>query len=75
MKRRFKFAPLSGAYMATSMIGVLISLMYVYPSSYTWGITATFVFAIMFVASLISMTTADPDEFIEMETKKKKKDA
>ncbi len=72
MARKFKFAPLSGGYMATSMLGVLISLMFIYKHYPDWGITFAFVFAIMFVASLISMTVADPDEFVAMESKKKK---
>jgi hypothetical protein len=73
MARKFKFAPLSGGYMAASMLGILISLMYVYNQSPDWGITFTVIFGIMFVASVISMTVADPDEFVELETKNKKK--
>jgi multisubunit Na+/H+ antiporter MnhB subunit len=73
MARKFKFAPLSGGYMATSMLGILISLMYVYNQSPDWGITFTMIFGIMFVASVISMTVADPDEFVELETRNKKK--
>lgn len=73
MATRFKFAPLNGAFMATSMLGILISLMYVYPKSFDWGVTFTFLFGIMFVASIVSMTVADPDDFVELETKDKKK--
>ncbi len=60
-KRKFKFAPLSGAYMATSMLGILISLMYIYEKTpdwvfditkpdmrFTWGILFTMFFGIMF---------------------------
>ena len=74
VKRRFRFAPLSGAYMAVSMLGILISLVYI-PTilSQDWGIAFTFVFGIMFIASMVSMTVADPDDFVEFETKKKKK--
>ena len=71
--RKFKFAPLSGAYMATSMLGILISLLYVSKESSDWGIAFTFVFGIMFVASMVSMTVADADEFVELEKKKRKK--
>jgi len=70
MVRKFKFAPLSGGYMATSMLGIMISLYYVYKQSSDWGITFAMIFAIMFIASLVSMTVADPKEFIELETKK-----
>lgn len=73
MARKFRFAPLSGGYMAASMLGGLISLMYVYPKSPDWGITFTIIFGIMFVSSMISMTVAEPDDFVELETKHKKK--
>lgn len=69
VKRNFKFAPLSGFYMAISIIGVLISLIKILPSDETWGVTLTVIFGVMLVASLISMTVADPDTFIELEKK------
>ena len=72
-KRKFKVAPLNGAFMATSMLGLLISLMYVYPQSADFGVASVFVFGIMFVSSIVSMTYADPDMFVELETKKKTK--
>ncbi len=49
-------APLKGGYMITSIIGVIISAIYVFPRSYTWGLTFTIFFTLMFVASMISMT-------------------
>jgi hypothetical protein len=70
---KFKFAPLSGGYMGVSMLGIFISLMYVYKQSPDWGVTFTIVFGIMFVASIVSMTTANPNDFIEIETRKKRK--
>ena len=70
---KFKFAPLSGGYMAASILGIFISLMYVYKQSPDWGVTFTIVFGIMFVASIVSMTAAEPNDFIELETRKKKK--
>ena len=73
MERKFKFAPLNGAFMATSMLGGLISIMYVYPKNMDWGVTFTVVFSLMFIASIISMTVADPDLFVELEKKDKKK--
>ncbi len=72
-KRKFKFAPLTGGFMATSILGILISLMYVYPESENWGVTFAAIFIIMFIASIVSMTNADPDVFIELEEKTKKK--
>jgi hypothetical protein len=72
-KGKFRFAPISGGYMAVSMLGILVSLLYVYKQSTDWGVTFTLVFSLMFIASLVSMTVADPDTFIELETKGKKK--
>ena len=49
-------APLSGGYMITSIVGFLISAVYVFPRSYTWGMAFIIFFAMMFTASMISMT-------------------
>ena len=73
MERKFKFAPLNGAFMATSILGGLISLMYVYPKDPDWGVTFSIVFGLMFIASVISMSVADPDLFVELENRNKKK--
>ncbi|MEK6868983.1 MAG: hypothetical protein AABX74_02040 [Nanoarchaeota archaeon] len=54
-------APLKGGFMITSMVGFLISAIYVYNASPRWGFTFALFFALMFVASLISMTYG-PDE-------------
>ena len=54
-------APLKGGYMITSMVGFMISAIYVFPRSQTWGFTFTIFFMLMFIASLISMTYG-PDE-------------
>ena len=54
-------APLSGGFMITSILGFLISAMYVYDKSNRWGFTFGLFFMMMFVASLISMTYG-PDE-------------
>jgi hypothetical protein len=70
---KFKFAPLSGGYMGASILGIFISLMYVYKESPDWGVTFTIVFGIMFIASIVSMSAADPNDFIEIETRKKRK--
>ena len=54
-------APLKGGYMITSIVGVIISAVYVFPRSQSWGFTFTIFFMLMFIASLISMTYG-PDE-------------
>ena len=54
-------APLSGSFMLTAMLGFLISVIWVYPNSATWGVAFGLVFFIMFIASVIS-TTYGPSE-------------
>jgi len=55
-QKEISVAPLSGGFMITSIVGFLISAIYVYPQSTTWGFTFGVFFALMFVASMISMT-------------------
>jgi multisubunit Na+/H+ antiporter MnhB subunit len=54
----FKPAPLNTAFFATSIIGFLISIFYIYPKTVSWGFAFALVFALMFIASLISMRRA-----------------
>lgn len=54
-------APLTGGFMITSMVGFIISAVYVFPRSNNWGFTFVLFFTLMFVASMISMTYG-PDE-------------
>ena len=68
-----KFAPLNGAFMATSMLGILISVMYVYPQSADFGVASIIVFGIMFISSIVSMSVSDPDDFVELEEKSRGK--
>jgi hypothetical protein len=64
-------APLSGGYMITSIVGFIISAMYVYPKSERWGFTFAIFFALMFVASLISMTYGPDEAMLHVGHKKK----
>ena len=61
MQREFNIAPLSSAFMLTSIVGALISAFYIMPNSSTWGFTFVLFFTLMFVASLISMTYSPTD--------------
>ncbi len=54
-KKKFKYAPLSGSFMAFAMIGFLISAYIVFPESSDFGLALMLVFTAMFVASLIAM--------------------
>lgn len=55
---RWQAAPLKGSFMITAILGFLISAYYVYPQSTNFGLAFMIVFAVMFVASLVSMTKA-----------------
>lgn len=50
-----KVAPLKPSLLATSMIGFLISTIYIPQFSKTWAFAFGLVFTIMFVACMISM--------------------
>ena len=51
-------APLKGSFMVFGMVGFLISAYMVYTRSQSYGIAFMIVFAVMFIASLVSMTKA-----------------
>ncbi|MBU0980638.1 MAG: hypothetical protein KJ709_07550 [Nanoarchaeota archaeon] len=51
-----KVAPLSGTFMIASMIGFFISTLIVYPRWPSMGFAFIILFAVMFIASMISMT-------------------
>ena len=53
-----KVAPLHSSFMATSIVGFIISAVYVYTKSRTWGFTFMVFFGAMFISSIISMTYA-----------------
>jgi hypothetical protein len=50
--------PLKGSFMATALLGFIVSIYWVYPQSMNYGISFMIVFGAMFIASLISMTKA-----------------
>ncbi len=64
-----KFAPLSAGFMVTAMLGFLLTVLFVYPASASWGFAFALIFVLMFVASFISMGNApvnDPDFYKEL---------
>ncbi len=69
----FKVAPLSSGYMLTSMFGFIASLMVIMPMSRPWGLAFALIFALMFIASVISMTHAPSLAALEITYKRKKK--
>lgn len=72
-KKEINVAPLSGGFMITSIVGFLISVIYVYPQSATWGFTFGIFFAMMFIAAMISMTYGPEFAQLYPGSKKKKK--
>ena len=58
MFSRWHAVPLKGSFMATAMMGFFISAYYVYPQIFNYGVAFMFVFTLMFIASIISMTKA-----------------
>ncbi len=57
----FKVAPLNANFMATSILGFILSLVFVFPEYPDWGFAFALTFFIMFLASLVSMTYAPVD--------------
>jgi len=58
--KKKKYAPLSKSFFVTSIIGFLISVLFVWDAYPSYGFAFAFVFLMMFVASLISMMRANP---------------
>ena len=53
---KINVAPLSGGYMLTSLVGIIVSGFWVYNMSKPWGATFLIFFMMMLVASIVSMT-------------------
>jgi len=63
--------PLSSSFMLTSIIGLMISWLWVLPRNKSWGLTFMIFFVLMFVAAMISMTYAPLDADESLQIKKK----
>lgn len=68
----FKPAPLNTTFFATSILGFLLSVFYIYPKNLPWGTAFGLVFALMFIASIISMMRATPEPQLAKKNIKKK---
>ena len=58
----FEAAPLTSGFMLVGMIGLILSILYIPKFSIQWAFAFGLIFAMMLVASFISMTRATPDE-------------
>lgn len=61
-RRGWRAAPLSTTFMIASMVGFLISVVWLPKYSVNWAFAFGIVFFTMFVAAMISMARASPDE-------------
>ena len=76
-------APLKGTFMIISILGFILSVLYlydfkdaqgnIYPWAPTWGLTFAIIFAIMFIASVFSMTYAPIEAELQIDEKRKSK--
>jgi len=57
----FKTAPLGMGFTAVSMIGFLVSVLYIWKFSPSWAFAFAVVFVVMFIASIITMLKAEPE--------------
>ncbi len=68
---RNKVAPLPASFMLASIIGFLVSSLYIYQKlSNTWGFTFSLLFGIMFISSVISFTHAPSEDDLKIHTGK-----
>ncbi|MFT4260898.1 MAG: hypothetical protein ACMXX9_00515 [Candidatus Woesearchaeota archaeon] len=73
---KVKIAPLDSKFMLISILGFLVSVMYIMPQiSTSWGFTFMIFFLMMFIASMFTMTKSDtsPDAIDSLAIKKIKK--
>jgi multisubunit Na+/H+ antiporter MnhE subunit len=64
-----RIAPLSRGFMITAILGFLISAIYIFPRSNPWGLAFSILFAVMFVAAMVSTTKAPVEALEKKETK------
>ena len=63
----WKVAPLKSSFMLASIIGFVITIIYTDQIGNDWAFAIGFVFALMFVASFISMRNAPFEEQLELD--------
>ena len=66
---RRDIAPLSGGFMLTAIVGLLISILYFGKFGPSWGTTLLIFFAVMFIAALRSMTYGPSIEELKLDEK------
>lgn len=71
--KRFRAAPLPSSFFLMSILGLLITAFYWKRIGDDWASTFLLVFALMFVASMISMRRAPPEAQLEIDNAMRKK--
>jgi len=61
-----KNVPFSSGFMLTSILGFLISVLFVMKISLTWGFTFALMFVIMFIASVVNMSHIEAEDVLSM---------
>lgn len=69
----FKAAPLSSGFMFTSIIGFFVTVYFWNLLGDTFGFTFVLFFVLLFIASMISMSHADPDDILALEDRRRKR--
>lgn len=57
-----KHVPFSSGFMLTSILGFMISVLFVMNISATWGFTFALIFVIMFIASIVTMGQIEAED-------------
>jgi formate hydrogenlyase subunit 3/multisubunit Na+/H+ antiporter MnhD subunit len=69
----YRVVPLSSGFMLTSIVGAMVSAIYVYPKSSSFGFAFFLFFVLMFIAALVSMTLAPIDAEFDVKKEKNRK--
>jgi multisubunit Na+/H+ antiporter MnhB subunit len=75
MKKNPNIVPLSGGFMITSLLGLMITLFYLLPRfgdvwGLSWIVVLTIFFLMMLIASIISMTYSPIEDHLKMPKRK-----
>ncbi len=70
----FKAVHLSSGFMLSSILGIIISLIWVMDKNVTWGVTFCIVFVIMLISALISMTKEPIEDDLAVHMPRHKKE-
>ena len=57
-----RVAALPASYMAISLLGFLLSAVYLVQYNLTWGVAFSLIFMMMFLSAMIAMERASPDK-------------